>query len=368
MIGTLPRGAFHFSPLPSKVLFGSGTRAQLADALAEAGASRALVLTTPDQAEQGETIAASLGTLGAGVFSGATMHTPTDVTEIAMQALAASGADAVVAIGGGSTIGLGKALAARTDVTQVVLPTTYAGSEMTPILGETENGVKTTRSGPEIQPEVVIYDVDLTLTLPPAMSVTSGINAIAHAVETLYAPGGNPVMDALALEGIRALVEALPKVVADPTGYEGREAALYGAWLCGICLGNVGMALHHKLCHTLGGSFGLPHAPTHCVVLPHALAYNAPAVPEVMAALRPILGPDPAAGLQRLARDLGAPKALRELGLSRGDIARTVELAMTARYPNPRPLDAVDLTDMLNRAWAGDVPRAASIHAKEERV
>ena len=289
-------------------------------------------------------------------FNGAAMHTPTDVTETALAALDAAGADGVVAVGGGSAIGLAKALAARTGVTQIVLPTTYAGSEMTPILGETENGRKTTRSGPEIQPEVVIYDVALTLALPIGISVTSGINAIAHGVEALYAQNGNPVMDALALEGIRALVGALPGIAADPTDTAAREAALYGAWLCGTCLGAVGMALHHKLCHTLGGSFGLPHAQTHTVILPHALAYNAPAVPHVIAALGPILGGDPAGGLYTLARDLGAPTGLRELGLPEQDIERATDLALQARYPNPRPLDPEAVRATLARAWAGDPP------------
>ncbi|WP_425101967.1 maleylacetate reductase [Tropicibacter sp. S64] len=356
MIGTLPRDPFRFEPLPTRVLFGHGTRTHLAKEVRAAGITRVLVLTTPFQKDLGDAVARDLGDVVAGVFNGAAMHTPTDVTAQALDALTTAGADGVVAVGGGSTIGLGKALAARTDVVQVVLPTTYAGSEMTPILGETENGLKTTRSGPEIRPEVVIYDVALTHTLPAAMSVTSGINAIAHAVEALYAVNGNPLMDALALEGIRALTGALPLIVADPHRGAGREAALYGAWLCGTCLGSVGMALHHKLCHTLGGSFGLPHAETHTVVLPHALAYNAPAVPKVIDALRPILGDDPALGLHHLARDLGAPTSLSGLGLDAASLDRATELALQARYPNPRPLEAGALRATLGRAWAGTAP------------
>ncbi|WP_422367474.1 maleylacetate reductase [Pelagibius sp.] len=356
MIGTLPRETFLFKPLPTRVLFGAGTRASLGDEVRGAGITRALVLTTPHQRELGKEVAAGLGDLAAGLFDGAAMHTPTDVTETALSALKTLGADGLVSVGGGSTIGLGKALAARTDLTQVVLPTTYAGSEMTPILGETENGLKTTRSGPEIQPEVVIYDVDLTRSLPVGMSVTSGINAIAHAIEALYAPNGNPVMDALALEGIRALVGALPEIVADPGNAPARQSALYGAWLCGTCLGNVGMALHHKLCHTLGGTFGLPHAETHTVVLPHALAYNAPAVPDVVAALTPILGQDPALGLHDLARELGAPISLNALGLPAESIDHATDLALQARYPNPRPLERDAIRATLARAWVGEAP------------
>jgi alcohol dehydrogenase class IV len=174
----------------------------------------------------------------------------------------------------------------------------------------------------------------------------------------MYAPGGNPVIDALALEGIGALVTALPRIVKDPESGAGREGALYGAWLCGICLGGVGMALHHKLCHTLGGSFGLPHAETHTIVLPHALAYNAPAVPSVMARLKPLFGENPAQGIQDFARRLGAPAALRDIGMPEEAIERAAALAMKAQYPNPRPLDETAIRGTLRRAWAGEATAA----------
>src|SRR6185312_3310989 len=195
-----------------------------------------------------------------GVFTEATMHTPVEVTERAMQAVRDNGADCTVALGGGSTTGLGEAIALRTDLPQVVIPTTYAGSEATPILGETKDGLKTTQRSMKVLPEVILYDVDLTLTLPVGLSVTSGMNAIAHAVEALYAQDANPITSLMAEEAIRALARALPVIVADPCNVEARSDALYGAWLCGVCLGTVGMALHHKLCHTLGGTFDLPHA------------------------------------------------------------------------------------------------------------
>ena len=313
-----------------------------------------MVLTTPNQAALGQQVVAQLGPVAAGLFAGAAMHTPVDVTASALEAVRAAGVDGLVAIGGGSTIGLAKAVALRTGLPQVALPTTYAGSEMTPILGETENGLKTTRSDPGIQPATVIYDVALTLGLPVGMSVTSGLNAMAHAVEALYAADGNPVVDALALQGIGALTDALPRLRARADEAQGHRDALRGAWLCGTCLGAVGMGLHHKLCHTLGGSFGLPHAETHSVILPHALAYNAPAIGPVMDRLRPILGDDPARGLQRLARDLGAPVALRDLGMPQDGLDRAADLAMTARYPNPRPLDRDAIRRMLDRAWRGD--------------
>jgi len=300
---------------------------------------------------------ADLGKGAAGLFAGAAMHTPVAVTEQAMAVVRDLAADGVVAVGGGSAIGLGKAIALRTDLPQIVLPTTYAGSEMTPILGETRDGAKTTQSSPGILPELVIYDVELTLGLPTALSATSGINAIAHAVEALYARERNPVISLLAIEGVRALAGALPAIVADPFDISARSAAQYGAWLCGTCLGSVGMALHHKLCHTLGGSFDLPHAETHTVVLPHALAFNAPAAPDAVAGLcRALDTDDPARVLYDLAGRLGAPRALRDLGMPQDGIDAAADRAMASPYWNPRPLDHAAIHDLIAAAWEGAAP------------
>jgi maleylacetate reductase len=285
------------------------------------------------------------------------MHTPVSVTDEAMRVVAEASADGLVSLGGGSTTGLGKAIALRTDLPQVVLPTTYSGSEMTPILGETKDRVKTTQKSPRVLPEVVIYDVDLTLTLPPAISATSGMNAIAHAAEALYAPQCNPITSLMAEEGVAALERALPRIVANPSDAEARADALYGAWLCGVCLGAVGMALHHKLCHTLGGSFNLPHAETHTVVLPHVIAYNAPAVPDAVARLACALRvPDAARGLFDLAGRLGAPRSLKELGMREVDIDVAADLAVARPYWNPRPIERIAIRDLIARAWAGSPP------------
>ncbi len=244
---------------------------------------------------------------------------------------------------------------------QIVVPTTYAGSEMTPILGETRNGVKTTQRSLKVLPEVVIYDVDLTLTLPVSLSGTSGINAIAHAVEGLYAPEKNPVIAFLAEEGIRAMASALPRIVGSPFDKDARSDALYGAWLCGVVLGSVGMGLHHKLCHTLG-AFDLPHAETHTIVLPHALAYNAPAIPDALAAIGRALGVSNAAqGLFDLAGAVGAKRSLREIGMPHDGIARAVELATAAPYPNPRPLEREAMRALIENAWRGDPPEIQAV-------
>lgn len=342
---------------PARVVFGFGTQNQVRAEAERLGLERVLVLATPEQASEAERIVDCLGPLASGAFSGATMHTPVDVTEQALAAVRTRNADGVVAIGGGSTIGLGKAIALRTDLPQIVIPTTYAGSEMTPILGETKDGLKTTQRSTKVLPEVVIYDVDLTLTLPAALSVTSGLNAVAHAVEALYAKDRNPVTPLMAGEGIAALVRALPRIVLHPDDREARSDALYGAWLCGICLGTVGMALHHKLCHTLGGLFNLPHAETHTIVLPHAVAYNAPAAGEAMGPLKATLGSDPAMGLYELAGRLGAKRALKDIGMPRDGIAKASDLALANPYWNPRPLERAAIHDLIARAYEGHPPR-----------
>ncbi len=349
--------AFAFDGLPVRVVFGRGALSQAAQEVERLGAKRALVLTTPQQEAEGRTLGSALGSLFAGIYSGARMHTPIDVTEDALVAMKDCGADCVVSLGGGSTTGLGKAIALRTGVDQLCIPTTYAGSEMTPILGETKDGIKTTVRTRDVLPETVIYDVDLTMSLPPSLTATSGINAIAHAVEALYAQDKNPIISLMAEEGIRVMAASLPVIVEKPEDRDARSDALYGAWLCGVCLGAVGMALHHKLCHTLGGAFDLPHAETHTIVLPHAMAYNAPAVPGAAAKIARALGAsDAAQGLYDLARRLNAKLALKDIGMPRDGIDKAADLAVTNAYWNPRPLERGAIRDLIARAWAGDAP------------
>jgi maleylacetate reductase len=358
--------AFLYSGLPSRVLFGFGTLDKVADEVRLLDCRRALVLSTAQQAAQAEDLATRLGQLSVGTFTQAAMHTPVAVTEQALDVLRQRQADCTVALGGGSTTGLGKAIALRTDLPQIVIPTTYAGSEATPILGETDRGRKTTQRTLKVLPEVIIYDVTLTLTLPSGLSVTSGMNAIAHAVEALYARDANPVISVLALEGIAALARALPTIVREPADGEARSDALYGAWLCGVCLGSVGMALHHKLCHVLGGSFDLPHAETHTVVLPHAVAYNESAAPQVLRRVAQLLGADSAAdALFDLARRLGAPLALKDIGMPLDGIERAAELAVASPYPNPRPVEREGIRALLDDAFHGRRPRRTAGAVRE---
>lgn len=351
--------AFTYTGMPSRVIFGDGTLSHLPAEAERLGIKRALVLTTPQQCEMGEEVLAQLGDAGEGLFDGAAMHTPVAVTRSALAVVEERRIDGIVSIGGGSTIGLGKAIAWHTDLPQLVLPTTYAGSEMTPILGQTDNGEKTTLRDLRVLPETVIYDVDLTLSLPAGISGVSGINAMAHAVEALYAQDGNPVISMIAEAGIGALYRALPVIAADPADRQARTDALYGAWLCAVCLGSTGVALHHKLCHVLGGSFDLPHAPTHAIVLPHALAFNAPAIPDAMAALRRALASDtPASALFDLLQSIGAHTALRDLGMPASGIEQAVNLTLKNPYWNPRPLAGPAIRETLEAAWSGDRPHA----------
>ncbi|AJY48901.1 MAG: maleylacetate reductase [Alcanivoracaceae bacterium] len=347
---------FIYTANPARIVFGPGSLAKVTDEIRQLGGSRALVLSTPFQREDAERLNHELGELGAGVFSEAAMHTPVAVTVQAVAAYAEVGADCVVALGGGSTIGLGKAIAYRNGAPQVVVATTYAGSEATPILGQTEEGVKTTVKDASILPEVVIYDANLTLGLPVGMSVTSGLNAMAHAVEGLYAKDRNPITALIALEGIRGLKEALPVIVERPGDVEARSNALYGSWLCGTVLGTVGMALHHKLCHTLGGSFDLPHAETHAIMLPHTVAYNARAAADVLAPAPELFGGELGTGLHDFARSLGAPLALKELGLAESDLDRAADLAVKTPYWNPQPVERDAVRELLQRAWSGANP------------
>lgn len=344
---------FEHNRLPVRVSFGAGIRHNLARELTALGLRRGLVLTTPEQAAAGTQLVTALGSQAVGLFTGAVMHTPHDVTQTALSAL--EDADCLIAIGGGSTIGLGKAIALRTGLPQVVLPTTYAGSEATPVLGQTRNGIKETLRDPKLQPLAVIYDPELVTSLPIALSVTSGLNAMAHAVEALYARDATPLSSQLAMAGLTAFCEGLPQVVSAPDNIAAREKTQFGAWACGTVLAQVGMALHHKLCHTLGGLLNLPHAQTHAILLPHTAAYNdGPALAPLAKLLD---APSAGQGLYAMAQRLGAPLRLADLGVTAADLERATALAVQNPYWNPRDITAEGIRALLDRALLGQEPR-----------
>ena len=287
------------------------------------------------------------------------MHVPADVAERARSAAAAHDVDAVVSVGGGSTTGLAKAVALTTGLPIVAVPTTYAGSEATNVWGLTEGGRKTTGVDDRVLPRVVVYDADLLLSLPAGLSVASGLNALAHCVDSLWAPRADPINAALALEGVRGLTGGLPDVARDPRDLDGRERTLYGAYLAAVAFASAGSGLHHKICHVLGGMFDLPHAQTHAVVLPHVLAFNAPFAPEVERRLAAAFGASSAtAGLARLRRELDAPTALCDLGMPEDGVGAAAG-AVLASVPagNPAPVTRENLEDLLHHAWQGEEPR-----------
>jgi maleylacetate reductase len=348
---------FTYAGTSPRVVFGAGAVARLAEEIDRLGAKRALLLVTPGRSASVRTLLASLGERLAGIYDRATMHVPVEIAVDARRVAEELRADCCIAWGGGSTIGLGKAIALTSGLPVIVVPTTYSGSEMTAVVGMTEGAIKKTQRDPRMLPKTVVYDPELTLALPAATSAASGMNAIAHCVEALYAHDANPVSTLLAEEGIRALANALPRVVAAPADLEARSEALYGAWLAGSSFATTSLGLHHKLCHVLGGTFNLPHAETHSIVLPHAVRYNRDAAPDAMRRIARALGAqDAAVALYELEAKLGLRMKLAEIGMPEDGLARAAGLATESAYPNPRPPVYEHVLELLRDAYHGRRP------------
>jgi alcohol dehydrogenase class IV len=335
----------------TRVLIGPGALQRVPAEVGRIDAQRVLLVATPSAAAAADTLAAALGGRLGARFDDPKVHTPVEVTERALAVVAEHRVDAVVALGGGSAVGLGKALSARTGIPQVAVPTTYAGSEVTPVLGETRGRVKTTRRDPALAPGTVVYDPELTLSMPRGLTLTSALNALAHAVEALWAPDRTPVSDALGTEASREIVAALPEVLADLGDLPARSRVQAGAWLAGTCLAQTRMGLHHQLAHALGGSFDLPHAQLHAMLLPHVMGFNLPAAPAAARRLERALGPDPARVVRALAEAHEGARRLRDLGVPRSALADVAARVVETPYPNPRPLDLGSVTELLERAW-----------------
>jgi maleylacetate reductase len=348
--------------LPGRVVFGAGAaRTALAGEVARLGVSRLLLIPSGSEQSAARELVAPLADRIAGTFTGVRPHVPVEVADAARKQAAAIGADAVLSLGGGSATGTAKAVALTTGLPVIAVPTTYAGSEVTPVWGLTEGDRKTTGVDARVLPRLVIYDPELTVSLPGPVSAASGLNAMAHCVEAFWAPGRNPVSSLAAGEAIRVLAAALPAVLRDGADLDARGDLLYGAYLAGTAFAVTGSGLHHKICHILGGRYDLPHAQTHAIMLPYVLAFNAPGAPDAARQIGQALasagldGTDPAAALQQLAGQLGLPRGLREIGFSAEQIAeaaRLIEPAVPA--DNPVPADAAALQELLRRAWAGD--------------
>ena len=344
--------------LPQRVCFGSGeAAAHLATEIGNLRATRVMVIAAEPEMDMAVDITKDLPV--ALRHDEVVMHVPVEVAERAREAARRVGADVLVSVGGGSTTGLAKAIAMTTGLPIIAVPTTYAGSEATTVWGLTEGSQKTTGTDPRVLPKVIVYDASLTLTLPVPMSVASGLNALAHCIDSMWAPKADPINAAFAAEGIRALSAGLPRVVADPLDLDGREHALYAAYLSAAAFASAGSALHHKICHVLGGAYNLPHAQTHATVLPYVLAFNGAAAPDAERRIAAAFGTNRAIdGLQDLRRELAAPHALRDYGFTSDAIPAAADAILPAVPPsNPRPVTADDLGRLLRAAWAGDDPK-----------
>ena len=346
----------------TRVVFGAGRIRDAGEELDRLGATRVLVIAGGPESVFADRVCADLGDRVVGRYSDVQMHVPVDNAERARTFATDVDADCLLAVGGGSALGTAKAIAMTSHLPILAIPTTYAGSEMTPIWGLTEGSLKTTGRDLAVLPRTVIYDPEVTLTLPAELSACSGMNALAHLVEALYAQGTSPVSFLQAKEGIRALAAALPRVVAQPTDLAARAEAQYGAWLAGWALGTTGMGVHHKICHTLGGTFNLPHAQAHTVVLPYEIAFNNDYAPEAMQAIldafaeagRPAA--NAAEAVRALAEDIGAPTKLADFGFTETDASRAAELITQSQYPNPRVVDPGSIQALLEAASRGDAP------------
>ncbi|TMR94796.1 maleylacetate reductase [Nonomuraea basaltis] len=342
-----------------RIVFGTGCAERaLAEEIGRLGARRLLIVTTPRTAPLAATLAKPLPIVA--TFDGVRPHVPVDTVDRAVALATRAGADALLSVGGGSTTGTAKAIALRMSLPIVAVPTTYAGSEVTPVWGTTEGARKTTGRSPAVVPKTVLYDPALTMTLPAAMTAASAMNAMAHCVEAFYAPGANPITDLVATEGVRVIAGALPAAVADPAGVAGRSGLLYGAYLAGSAFAGAGSGLHHKICHVLGGAFDLPHAETHTVLLPHVAAFNESAVPALRTRVAPALGADDVAGgLNRLAARIGAPMSLAQIGLAEDDLDVAVRLVLEKDLSdNPRHVGEPEIRGILRDALYGGFPAA----------
>ena len=354
--------SFTYEALPGRVVFGVGAgREKLVEEVIRLGAERMLLVATEREMEVAEELAAPLGDRVVGVFTNVRPHVPVEVATAARELARRIGADCLLSIGGGSTTGTAKAIALELPLPIVAVPTTYAGSEMTPIWGLTEAQRKKTGTSVDVLPKVVVYDPELTISLPPFITGPSAMNAMAHCVEAFYAPGANPITSLLAEEGIRALARGVPVAVTSPEDLEGRSKILYGAYLAGAALAVAGAGIHHKICHILGGAYDLPHAKMHTVVLPHAVAFNEPAIPEVMERVAGALGEwgknGAATGIYDLTERIKAPTTLKDIGMKEENLDQAVGLVLAAvPEDNPRPMDEAGVRNILENAYAGRRP------------
>lgn len=345
---------FTYNQSPMRVVFGVGTVARVREELERLSVRRPIFLATPGRQADVEKAAGTLTGMATFIHAKAVMHVPIETIAAAVTAAKSHHADSIVAFGGGSALDTSKAVGLDLSLPVIAIATTYGGAEVTPFYGYTEDGIKKGKKDRKMLAKTVIYDPALTLSLPARVSGPSGMNAIAHCIEGLYARDANPAMSLLAAEGIRTLARSLPIVVKKPSNMEARSDAFYGAWLGGMVLGSVGMAVHHNISHVLGGTFGMNHADAHTVILPHSVAFNRDAAPEAMRIVANALGAsDPAKALYDLEVQIGAPTSLKEIGMPADQLDRAARIVVEHAYYNPRPVEYAGIRQLLENAHQG---------------
>lgn len=344
---------FDHTTAAQRVIFGSGRALDnVVSVTSSESATRGLLISSRSAIALADEIAVSAPV--AARVSGVTQHVPRAEVRAAVETARTFRVDHLISVGGGSATGLAKAVALELGIPIFAIPTTFAGSEATDMWGITEDGHKSTGKDPRALPRTIIYDASLTLGMPDRFAVSSGLNAIAHAVDSLWAPRADPINEALGREGLRALIAGLDALALGADELAARETILYGAYLAATSFASAGAGLHHKICHVLGGAYDLPHAQTHAVVLPYVVAFNAPHCPSAAAALESEFGTDPAEGLRTFSERLGFVSSLQALGMAKADLDRASELILE-EIPdgNPRPVTRDGLRDILERAWEG---------------
>jgi maleylacetate reductase len=349
--------SFTWEALPARVISGRGALGRVGAEVERLGARRVLLIAGGrSTAAALANISAQLGDRVAGVIPSSAQHVPELIANQAIERGRATAVDAVVSVGGGSATGLGKAVVLELDVPLVAVPTTYSGSEMTPFHGRTRDGRKKVGRDLRVLPRAVVYDPELCVGMPPRLAGASGMNALAHCAEALWVTAANPITSALAVEAMRRLLYGLPRVVADPGDVDGHAECLVGACLAATALAQVGTGIHHRTCHILGGGWNLPHAETHGIVLPHAVALVSPRAPRAMAQLAAVLDADPAGALFELASSMGLPTALAAVGMPAGALDEAADRVAAASETDPLAGSRDELRAMLDGAFRGSRP------------
>lgn len=348
---------FDHATLGQRVIFGSGKAVENAVAAIDAlSAQRVLLIADAFASEVSDAIA-SRAPIVARIHD-IVQHVPAERARAAVAIALDDSIDAILTIGGGSSTGLAKIVARDTGLPIIAVPTTFAGSEATDVWGITEGERKLNGSDPKVLPRVIVYDAELSASLPGHLALSSGLNAVAHAVDSLWAPRADPINQALGAESLRALVPALRGLKNDPHDLDAREQALYGAYLAAVAFASAGSGMHHKICHALGGAYGLSHSEMHATVLPYVTAFNVPAAPAAAERIATAFGGSPAdvAETLRAFRDeLGIRGGLKALGLAESAIADAAAIAFPLIPPsNPRSFTQDDIESIIGAAWRGE--------------